>query len=98
MLLSLHPDYIMYHTVLPKGNDRSLITCRWLFSPKLANGNDYHPEDAINLWHKTNLQDWNICEQSQQGIESKKYSPAPYSGQESLLAAFDKYYLSKLNI
>jgi hypothetical protein len=31
------------------------------------------------------------------GIQSKKYSPAPYSGQESLLAAFDKYYLSELN-
>ena len=31
------------------------------------------------------------------GIQSKKYSPAPYSGQESLLAAFDKYYKSLLN-
>ncbi|SVA26880.1 uncharacterized protein METZ01_LOCUS79734 [marine metagenome] len=31
------------------------------------------------------------------GIQSKKYAPAPYSGQESLLTAFDKYYLSELN-
>jgi hypothetical protein len=45
----------------------------------------------------TNKQDWYISELSQLGIQSKKYSPAPYSGQESLLAAFDKFYLSELN-
>ena len=32
---------------------------------------------------------------SQLGIQSKKYTPAPYSGQESLLAAFDSYYLKQ---
>ena len=26
-------------------------------------------------------------------LQSKKYEPAPYSGQESLLAAYDHYYL-----
>ena len=44
----------------------------------------------------TNKQDWKISELSQLGIQSTKYSPAPYSGQESLLAAFDKYYLDNL--
>ena len=44
----------------------------------------------------TNKQDWKISELSQLGIQSKKYNPAPYSSQESLLAAFDKYYLDTL--
>ena len=45
----------------------------------------------------TNKQDWYISELSQLGIQSKKYSPAPYSGQESLLAAFDKHYKKIIN-
>ncbi len=98
MLLSLHPDYIMVHSVAPITVDRSHISCRWLFSPALSDENGYHPGDAIDFWHKTNRQDWDICEKSQLGIESKKYSPAPYSGQESLLAAFDRHYLSELKI
>tara|TARA_Y100000590_G_scaffold468069_1_gene649237 strand:+ start:764 stop:1882 length:1119 start_codon:yes stop_codon:yes gene_type:complete len=98
MLLSLHPDYVMVHTVWPVATDRSRISCQWLFSPALSGHNGYHPGDAIDFWHKTNQQDWNICQQSQLGIESEKYSPAPYSGQESLLAAFDQYYLSKLKM
>ena len=30
-------------------------------------------------------------------IKSNKYSPGPYSGQESLLAAYDEHYLGILN-
>ena len=44
----------------------------------------------------TNKQDWPIYKISQLGIQSKMYSPAPYSGQESLLAAFDKHYKQNL--
>ncbi|MEE2876598.1 MAG: aromatic ring-hydroxylating dioxygenase subunit alpha [Candidatus Neomarinimicrobiota bacterium] len=98
MLLSLHPDYVMVHTVWPVTTDCSFINCLWLFSPALSDENGYHPQEAIDFWHRTNQQDWNICKQAQLGIESKKYAPAPYSGQESLLAAFDRYYLSELRI
>ena len=57
----------------------------------------YNPQAAVDFWNRTNEQDWGICEQSYLGIQSRKYSPGPYSGQESLLAAYDKYYLSELN-
>jgi len=33
MLLSLHPDYVMYHTLWPVDPGRTLITCEWLFHP-----------------------------------------------------------------
>jgi len=39
------------------------------------------------------LQDWHVCELSQQGVESKAYTPGWYTPRESLLAAFDEYYL-----
>ena len=95
MLLSLHPEYVMFHTVWPDGNKKSIVECSWLFEEDVINSNKYQPEDAINFWDMTNKQDWYISELSQLGIQSKKYSPAPYSGQESLLAAFDSYYLKQ---
>ncbi len=93
MLLSLHPEYVMYHIVLPKGVNKSIVQCSWLFEKDIIkNKNAYHLQEAIEFWDKTNKQDWYISELSQLGIQSRKYSPAPYSGQESLLAAFDKFY------
>ena len=96
MLLSLHPEYVMFHTVWPDGNKKSKVECSWLFEKDVINSNKYQPEDAINFWDMTNKQDWHISELSQLGIQSKKYAPAPYSGQESLLAAFDNYYLNQI--
>ena len=96
MLLSMHPDYVMYHSVWPKGVDECKVTCHWLFSKETVNSGNYNTKDAINFWDMTNNQDWYISELSQLGVQSKKYFPSPYSGQESLLAAFDKFYLSRL--
>ena len=97
MLLSLHPEYVMYHTVWPDGVDKCKVICSWLFTKDVVESGKYNTQDAIDFWDMTNKQDWYISELSQLGIQSKKYSPAPYSGQESLLAAYDKYYLSELN-
>ena len=96
MLLSLHPEYVMYHTVWPNGPDKCIVNCSWLFLKESAISNKDSIYEAIDFWDKTNQQDWQICEYSQLGINSTKYSPAPYSGQESLLAAYDNYYISQM--
>ena len=97
MLLSLHPEYIMYHTVVPISLDKCKVTCSWLFEKDVVESGKFNTKDAVDFWDMTNNQDWKISELSQLGIQSSKYSPAPYSGQESLLAAFDKYYLNQIN-
>jgi len=97
MLLSLHPEYVMYHTVWPNGVDKCIVNCSWLFLEENANNHKNSIYEAIDFWDKTNKQDWEICEYSQLGINSKKYSPSPYSGQESLLAAFDEYYINQMD-
>ena len=94
MLISLHPDYVMYHTIIPLAPSKCKITCSWLFLEENTHHHNY--DDAIEFWDKTNKQDWEISEQSQLGIQSKKYTPGPYSPRESLLSTFDNYYLSKL--
>ena len=97
MLLSLHPDYVMLHTIWPERVEKCRVECSWYVSEEAVTDKNYSPENAVNFWHKINQQDWNICEKSYLGIQSRKYQPGPYSGQESLLGAWDEYYLSILS-
>ena len=98
MLLSLHPDYVMFHLIWPESENTTNVYCSWLFSREFIDNKKYNLYQAVDFWDQTNKQDWKICEQSYLGIKSKSYSSAPYSGQESLLAAYDQYYLKILNL
>jgi Rieske 2Fe-2S family protein len=93
MLLSLHPDYVMVHQLLPQSPERTLIFCDWLFNPEAFKRGDFKPDDAIEFWDIINKQDWHVCELSQRGIASRAYEPGPYSARESIPAAWDRYYL-----
>jgi len=92
MLLSLHPDYVMVHTLWPQSPDCTLIECEWLFHPDSGQIPDFDPADAVGFWDRTNREDWHICEQSQLGIASRAYRPGPYSPREGISAAFDREY------
>lgn len=96
VLLSLHPDYVMVHTLTPEAVDRTRIQCEWLFHPNAAESPDFNPDDGVAFWDKTNREDWHICELSQQGVSSRAYTPGPYSPRESISAAFDREYLRVL--
>jgi Rieske 2Fe-2S family protein len=93
MLLSLHPDYVMVHTIWPQSPDRTLIECEWFFHPDAADHDGFDPDDGVAFWDKTNREDWHICEQSQLGVQSRAYTPGPYSPREGISAAFDREYL-----
>jgi glycine betaine catabolism A len=90
MLLSLHPDYMMVHTLWPLGPDRTISICEWHFHPDEMAKPGFDPKDAVEFWDMTNRQDWHVCELSQAGISSRAYEPGPYSNREDLLYAFDR--------
>jgi Rieske 2Fe-2S family protein len=89
LLLSLHPDYVMTHTLWPRGVDRTEIVCEWLFHPESMALPEFDPDDAVTFWDVTNRQDWRVCEQMQLGLQSRAYLPGPYSQREDLLYGFD---------
>jgi Rieske 2Fe-2S family protein len=93
LLLSLHPDYVMVHTLWPRGVDRTEIVCEWLFHPDAIAAADFDPGDAVAFWDMTNRQDWHVCEQMQLGLKSRAYRPGPYSHREGLLYGFDRLIL-----
>ena len=97
MLLSLQPDYVLIHRILPLGTSKSTVICDWLFHPDAMTDSKFNPSDAIEFWNMTNKQDWEVCESAQKGIASKVYIPGPYSEFESMIAALDREYLKALD-
>jgi glycine betaine catabolism A len=90
LLLSLHPDYMMTHTLWPRAVDRTEVISEWHFHPEEMSKSNFEGDDAVDFWDTTNRQDWGISELSQAGIGSRAYKPGPYSQRESLLQAFDE--------
>jgi len=90
LLLALHPDYMMVHTLWPQAADRTEIVCEWHFHPAEMAKPDFEGDDAVEFWDRTNREDWRISELSQLGIGSRAYTPGPYSRREELLHAFDR--------
>jgi glycine betaine catabolism A len=95
LLLSMHPDYAMTHTLWPRGVDRTHIVCEWLFHPDAIAASGFDPDDVVSFWDLTNRQDWHVCEQMQLGISSRAYRPGPYSHREELLYGFDQLILER---
>jgi Rieske 2Fe-2S family protein len=94
-LLSLHPDYMMVHTLWPVAVDRTQIICEWHFHPSEMAKSDFYADDAVEFWDITNREDWRIVELSQLGIQSRGYIPGPYTAREELLHAFDTEVLRR---
>ena len=97
MLLSLLPDYVLIHRIERLAPDRSRVICDWLFHPAATAAPDFDPSGAIEFWSMTNEQDWGVSELSQKGISSQAYTPGPYSELESMIAAWDREYLSSID-
>lgn len=96
LLLSLHPDYVMAHYVRPVDVSHTHVVCEWFFDSHAMEQPGFDASDAVEFWDRTNRQDWHVNELTQLGIASRAYAPGPYSRQEGLLHAFDRYYLSRM--
>ena len=99
LLLNIHPDYLMFHCLYPQSALETRIESDWLFNPssEAVLGSNFLKNDAVEVWAKTNAEDWELCEMAQVGIGSRAYRQGNYSNRESLLSAFDRHYLSLMN-
>jgi Rieske 2Fe-2S family protein len=93
LMLSIHPDYVVYYTLWPQAAGRTKVVCEWMFHADSFGRPDFNPNDAVEFWDVTNRQDWHITERSFAGISSRAYEPGPYSPRESVPAAWDRAFL-----
>ena len=88
VLLSLHPDYVMTHRMIPVAADSTRIECTWAFAPEAAAAPDFDPGYAVEFWDITNRQDWAACESVQRGLASPHASPGPLEASEDAVYSF----------
>lgn len=88
--ISIHPDYLLLHRLIPEGPDRTRVVCDWLFEADTIALPGFDPSDAVAFWDLTNLQDWHVCELQQRGTASSSWVAGRYSNQEPSVQAFDR--------
>jgi glycine betaine catabolism A len=88
LLISLHPDYVMMHRLVPLAADRTWIECVWAFAPESLARPGFSPDYAVEFWDLTNRQDWQACESVHRGLTSPHARPGPLSSQEDAVYQF----------
>jgi len=88
LLLSLHPDYVMVHRLVPLSAGRTRIECTWAFAPESLARPEFTPSYAVEFWDLTNRQDWQACESVQRGLTSPHALPGPMSAREDAVYQF----------
>jgi Rieske 2Fe-2S family protein len=96
LMLGVHPDYLLVHSVWPMTPERSRVTCELYFAPEAFADPTFDAADAIEFWDLTNRQDWGLCERVQKGTASQAYAPGPYHPSERCVHAFDRWYATWL--
>src|SRR3954452_23212577 len=88
-LVSLHPDYVMVHTLWPRGEGRTEVVCDWLFEPETMAAEGFDPSDAVGFWDQVNREDWSVCRLTQLGMGTRGFVPGRYTTREGDVHAFD---------
>lgn len=98
MLLTPHPDFVLFHHITPLSPDTIINDCYWLFRPEVINDPNAQAgiKSAVEFWDLTNRQDWQVCEQMQTGTKSKRFTRGFYSGREDILHQLDQEVLKAL--
>ena len=94
-LVSMHPDYVMLHTLYPRAPGKTDVICEWFFEKTTAEAADFDPTDAIEFWDQTNRQDWYVCELTQKGVGTTGYTAGRYSAEEGTVHEFDNLVAGK---
>lgn len=73
------------------------VVVTWLVHEDAVAGEDYKVDHLKWMWDVTTIQDTQIINDNQKGVNSKRYTPGPYSRREGGCAFFAAWYLSRLN-
>jgi Rieske 2Fe-2S family protein len=82
LLLSLHPDYVMTHLLVPVDVDKTRITCSWAFPADVVARPGFDPAYAVDFWDITNRQDWSACESVTRGMRTPSWVAGPLASDE----------------
>lgn len=79
-------DQVLMFQTMPLAPRQSVVTAKWLVHKDAVEGVDYSLDHLTELWTRTNLQDRELVENNQVGVDSPGYRPGPYSPDAEALA------------
>jgi len=91
-----YPDHGVVYRFIPRSVERTEMEVLWLVHGEAVAGRDYDIARLSWLWQVTSVEDKQIIERNQQGVNSRYYQPGPYSKQEGYARRFVEWYLAEL--
>ncbi len=89
-------DGVFMFSAVPVGPNETHVYSKWFVHKDAVEGVDYDIASLTELWTKTNLEDKQLAENNQVGVNSIGYTPGPYSQEAEMLALrFTDYYCDK---
>jgi Rieske 2Fe-2S family protein len=86
-------DYVFMFAAYPIGPQETRVVSKWLVPRAAREGVDYALDELTELWTKTNLQDRDLAENNQRGVNGLGYRPGPYATEaEELVIRFNDWY------
>jgi phenylpropionate dioxygenase-like ring-hydroxylating dioxygenase large terminal subunit len=91
-----YPDHGLMYRFIPRSVQRTEMEVLWLVDGSAVEGRDYSLERLTWLWQLTSVEDKQIIERNQAGVNSHFYEPGRYSLQEEFAARFVEWYLADI--
>ncbi len=89
-------DGVFLFSAMPVGPNETHVYSKWYVHKDAVEGVDYDLDTLTDLWTKTNLEDKQLAENNQVGVNSIGYTPGPYSQEAEMLAQrFTDFYCDK---
>jgi Rieske 2Fe-2S family protein len=86
-------DHVFMFSAVPVGPSETHVVGKWYVHKDAVEGVDYDIDRLADLWTRTNLQDKELAENNQIGVNSRGYVPGPYSQEaETLAQRFTDWY------
>jgi glycine betaine catabolism A len=89
-------DLVFLFSAVPVSATETHVYSKWFVHKDAVEGVDYDLETLSHLWTITNLEDKQLAENNHLGVNSRGYTPGPYSHEAEMLAQrFIDWYCDK---
>ncbi|ABQ67299.1 Rieske (2Fe-2S) domain protein [Rhizorhabdus wittichii RW1] len=90
-------DNAFMFSAIPTGPMETTVIAKWLVHKDAVEGVDYDLDRLTHVWMETNLQDRELAENNQRGVNGAGYVPGPYSPEaEEYVDRFVSWYCDRL--
>ena len=97
LALSISRDHGWIFVPKPINSHRTELRQYWLVAPDAEEGRDYELDDLMRFWDVTMVQDRDVCQRVQRGMDMPAYEPGPLNRiYQTGQAGFYAWYMAQI--